>query len=594
MLTFIVGSGGSQTTTIALPATTSIDCAADFIVGANNALGNHLHGTLDFMRVCQATLADAQTSIAEVTAWQTDGPWNRDYFGNSIVGTRDAGAVEIVEPLRPSHFSSRYDADATGIELVWIDQSAIEDGYRLQRSTTADFTDNLITFDLPANATRYLDDTIQKEIRYYYRLQLMVDGVAVIDGGVVSNGISLEQPDAPELRGFHFNSTDSTLYLDWVIANPEIGKILPARWNVSYATTSGGPYTTISGLTASETTITGIDAAATYFVVIEAVNQGGSTAMTEQQMFDSTGAGWFVQDAENAEYKAQLKALDGSMTGTGMLLIQHDGDAIEWTTEVAEAGDHQLAIRYQHGRGGGSVRLLINGSEYDPAFPLPKSGGWNVWAAAALTLPLDAGITTIRIEDNGSEAFNIDALFIEDYDSVDDPNPGPGIDLQAQAQITNPTHMLVTWSDSNTVDFYLLERRHLQSGNKLAVWLMPTGSNRVNDHSLGTLTPSDYRYDLQALQASTLPILLAEQLDIVPLDLGLTQQVSGDDILVDWQDISDADWYFLSRQCQGQSNQVMGIFLPVDPTEYLDTMVDAVQEYTYQVSAGLAAFLGNN
>jgi hypothetical protein len=57
--------------------------------------GRHLDGTLDFLRIAHGTLADADTTIEELYAWEFDGPFLRDFTGRKSAGARrDAGAIE--------------------------------------------------------------------------------------------------------------------------------------------------------------------------------------------------------------------------------------------------------------------------------------------------------------------------------------------------------------------------------------------------------------------------------------------------------------------------------------------------------------------
>jgi hypothetical protein len=57
--------------------------------------GRHLDGTLDFLRIAHGTLADADTTIEELYAWQFDGPFLRDFAGRRPAGARrTAGAIE--------------------------------------------------------------------------------------------------------------------------------------------------------------------------------------------------------------------------------------------------------------------------------------------------------------------------------------------------------------------------------------------------------------------------------------------------------------------------------------------------------------------
>ncbi len=55
--------------------------------------GRYLDGVLDFLRITQGTLADADTTIEELYAWEFDGPQMRDFTGRKHSGARNAGAI---------------------------------------------------------------------------------------------------------------------------------------------------------------------------------------------------------------------------------------------------------------------------------------------------------------------------------------------------------------------------------------------------------------------------------------------------------------------------------------------------------------------
>lgn len=66
----------------------------DLCVGGT-AEGRSLEGAIDFLRICQGSLADADTSIDELYAWEFAGPQLRDFCGKPVQGARrDAGAIE--------------------------------------------------------------------------------------------------------------------------------------------------------------------------------------------------------------------------------------------------------------------------------------------------------------------------------------------------------------------------------------------------------------------------------------------------------------------------------------------------------------------
>lgn len=74
-----------------LAATASLANTADMLAGKDLAC------TLEFMRIARGTLADAQTTIEELYAWQFDGPQYRDFTGLKPRGARDAGALHSRE-----------------------------------------------------------------------------------------------------------------------------------------------------------------------------------------------------------------------------------------------------------------------------------------------------------------------------------------------------------------------------------------------------------------------------------------------------------------------------------------------------------------
>lgn len=87
---YVDGKANNGSTIGTMPAAdVSLDNDADFIVG------DGFHGALDYLRVSRGTLADAQTTIDELMAWQFNGPTQRDFVDRPIAGERrDIGALE--------------------------------------------------------------------------------------------------------------------------------------------------------------------------------------------------------------------------------------------------------------------------------------------------------------------------------------------------------------------------------------------------------------------------------------------------------------------------------------------------------------------
>jgi hypothetical protein len=95
MTVYLDGRQSAERTSSLAPDA-SLDSHADFFVGSRDGKRDFFVGALDFARVCRGTLADAQTTIEELYAWQTNGPFKYDFCGKAAQGRRDAVAIEHV------------------------------------------------------------------------------------------------------------------------------------------------------------------------------------------------------------------------------------------------------------------------------------------------------------------------------------------------------------------------------------------------------------------------------------------------------------------------------------------------------------------
>ncbi|HYW80008.1 MAG TPA: LamG domain-containing protein, partial [Thermoguttaceae bacterium] len=67
---------------------------ADLYVGGTPQ-GNNLDGAIEFLRIARGTLADAQTTIEELYAWEFDGPFLQDFTGRKRPA--DGGAAGAID-----------------------------------------------------------------------------------------------------------------------------------------------------------------------------------------------------------------------------------------------------------------------------------------------------------------------------------------------------------------------------------------------------------------------------------------------------------------------------------------------------------------
>jgi hypothetical protein len=74
--------------------TASLSNDAEFMLG--RSVNGYYAGLMDFLRISHGTLAQAETDIRELYAWEFNGPFLRDMKGNMPLGIRDVGAIEYI------------------------------------------------------------------------------------------------------------------------------------------------------------------------------------------------------------------------------------------------------------------------------------------------------------------------------------------------------------------------------------------------------------------------------------------------------------------------------------------------------------------
>ena len=89
---YLDGQTLPATATGKLP-TESLENTGDLLL-AGGPGNTPLAVTLDFLRIARGTLTDARTTIDELHAWQSAGPFLRDFTGTPPTHKRDAGAIE--------------------------------------------------------------------------------------------------------------------------------------------------------------------------------------------------------------------------------------------------------------------------------------------------------------------------------------------------------------------------------------------------------------------------------------------------------------------------------------------------------------------
>lgn len=140
--------------------------------------------------------------------------------------------------------------DPQTIDLAWIDNSAVEDGYEVQRNTDV-FGAYTVIANLPQNAVSYRDAGLAGDATYFYRVRAKKDGgVSDFSMFYASAVLASTPPNAPSGTGATPRSS-SVVDLTWVdnSANEE-------GFRVQRSTDDGASWASAGTTRASETGFT--------------------------------------------------------------------------------------------------------------------------------------------------------------------------------------------------------------------------------------------------------------------------------------------------------------------------------------------------
>ena len=134
------------------------------------------------------------------------------------------------------------------------------------------------------------------------------------------------------------------------------------------------------------------------------------------------------------------------------------GEYVEWTFDVDEAGEYDLAIGYAFSSGSAvnrPMRMDVNGELWDRLFDLPTSGGTRPTPQALTRVHLDVGTNTVRLTSNGFSGANIDYLEVR--------APDPNVMVIQAEDLVSP---MVNDADlSRAVDPALMAARNIAGTN---------------------------------------------------------------------------------------------------------------------------------
>jgi hypothetical protein len=182
-------------------------------------------------------------------------------------------------PAAPAGFTAT-GVDGPTIDLAWTDNTAVEDGYEMQRSTDG------VTFshlsDLSANNTSSHDGSVTSNTTYWYRVRAKKDG-GFSDFSNIASGTSgsLVPPAAPGLSADHLQyGSSNILLLWWAGSYNQDGFMVERCLGVICGDTDFTMIATLSA-TSSYYFDTDVQPGSTYAYRVRAFNRAGDSASSQ-------------------------------------------------------------------------------------------------------------------------------------------------------------------------------------------------------------------------------------------------------------------------------------------------------------------------
>lgn len=131
--------------------------------------------------------------------------------------------------------------------------------------------------------------------------------------------------------------------------------------------------------------------------------------------FDTGGEAVAYQDADAGNNGGQYRPLEDvdiencSDAGGGYNVgWMASGEWLEYTVDVATAGEYRIDVRVASNTTGGNFHIEFDGEDKTGAINVPVTGGWQNWITVSVTARLSAGVRTMRfVNADAADEFNL-------------------------------------------------------------------------------------------------------------------------------------------------------------------------------------------
>jgi len=318
------------------------------------------------------------------------------------------------------------------IDLSWTDNSSNEDGFKIERKTGSGGTYSQIA-TVGANETSYNDTGLSAATTYYYRVWAYNTAGNSSYSNEASATTQQNLPAAPSGLSATAVST-SQINLAWTDnSNNENG------FKIERKTGAGGTYSQIATVGANVTSYnnTGLSASTTYYYRVRAYNDAGNSGYSNEASATTPGQGpyggtpWAIPGNIQAEdydiggegvayhdtdsgnsgnaYRSEGVDIESTTDTGGGYNVGWiaSGEWLEYTVNVATAGNYDFEVRVASQSTGGTLHIEFNGANVTGSISFSATGGWQNWISVNKTgVALNAGQQVMRIVMDGS-SFNV-------------------------------------------------------------------------------------------------------------------------------------------------------------------------------------------
>jgi hypothetical protein len=267
---------------------------------------------------------------------------------SDILTISDAGitASSPDVPGAPDRFFFTLESTSE-VKLFWLDNSYIEDGFVLQRSSSFDFSTDLVTHKLPRDTQAYTDDSIETDRVYYYEVAAFNSVGYSWPTDTLTVSTVMSPPD--NLEGV---PTDTTVKLSWKIVTPDEN-----HFELWRKLGQDGTWFQVSQPASGVTsyTDTGLIPGTVYYYRILSVFTYGVSEYSGEIMVTTTGTAPPVSSTGTTESVApsSTKGLNNVLTLGGGLVSQSDirldANGITLSDASVLSGDGTLTINIARG-----------------------------------------------------------------------------------------------------------------------------------------------------------------------------------------------------------------------------------------------------